>query len=178
MSIAHRFTKGEIEDWANRYISRAKKREWEAEENIEQVVSPSVRKNRSCSRSEFLALCDWKTPRTRQQCERNEEGFIREVTSIAFTTPNERLRIEVLTLLEGVNWPTASVLLHFGHVDPYPILDFRALESLGIAKPPTHEFSFWWKYVQRCRQIASDCNVPMRTLDRALWAYSKFKRRR
>ena len=27
----------------------------------------------------------------------------------------ERLRIEILTLLDGVGWPTASVILHFYH---------------------------------------------------------------
>lgn len=33
-------------------------------------------------------------------------------TRVALSTPSERLRIEVLTLLDGVGWPTASVLLH------------------------------------------------------------------
>ena len=37
--------------------------------------------------------------------------------------------------LSGVRWPTASVLLHFGHRDRYPILDYRALEALGVPSP-------------------------------------------
>ncbi len=61
----------------------------------------------------------------------NPEDFIKDVTHTALITPSERLRIEVLTLLNGVSWPTASVLLHFGYDNLYPILDFRALWSLG-----------------------------------------------
>ena len=35
----------------------------------------------------------------------------------------ERLRIGVLLPLDGIDWPTASVLLHLAHRDRYPILD-------------------------------------------------------
>ena len=61
----------------------------------------------------------------------NAEGFVNAVTATALATPDERLRIEVLTLLDGVDWPTASVVLHFCHADPYPILDYRAIWSLA-----------------------------------------------
>ena len=47
---------------------------------------------------------------------------VEDITRIALSTNSERLRIESLTLLDGVSWPSASVLLHFGHKDPYPIL--------------------------------------------------------
>jgi hypothetical protein len=72
-----------------------------------------------------------------------------------------------------MGWPTASVLLHFAHVERYPILDFRALWSLSILKPKgQYKFQFWWEYVQICRNIADKRGVEMRMLDRALWQYS------
>ncbi len=37
----------------------------------------------------------------------------------------------VLRFLDGVEWPTASTILHFCGARPYPILDYRALWSLG-----------------------------------------------
>jgi hypothetical protein len=37
------------------------------------------------------------------------------------------MRTKVVTLLNGVRWPTASAILHFCHADPYPVLDVRAL---------------------------------------------------
>jgi len=76
--------------------------------------------------------------------------------------------------MNGVSWPTASVLLHFGYFDLYPVLDFRALWSLGIDSERTeYDFEFWWQYTQFCRELAKDVGVTMRTLDRALWQYSK-----
>ena len=104
----------------------------------------------------------------------NSEDFIKGVTHIALTTPNERLRIEVLTLLNGVSWPTASVMLHFGYDNLYPILDFRALWSLGIdASQVNYSFDFWWEYTQFCRNLASEAGVSMRVLNRSLWQYSR-----
>jgi hypothetical protein len=104
----------------------------------------------------------------------NSEEFIKDVTRIALTAPNEKLRIEVLTLLNGVSWPTASVLLHFGYDNLYPILDFRALWSLGIdASRVNYDFDFWWEYTEHCRKLAQQVGVSMRVLDRALWQYSE-----
>jgi hypothetical protein len=100
-------------------------------------------------------------------------GFVLSVTSTAFTPPDERLRIEVLTLLEGVGWPTASTILHFCSNDRYPIIDFRALWSLGAAVPKFYDFEFWWAYTQFCRGLVDQAGVTMRTLDRALWQFSK-----
>ena len=46
--------------------------------------------------------------------------------------------------------PTASVPLHLAHRDPQPILDFRALWSLGVDKQPSYySFELWERYVQR-----------------------------
>ena len=74
---------------------------------------------------------------------------------MARSSHREELRIGSLMVLGGVNWPTASVLLHFGHKDPYPILDFRALESFGIPKQSFYNFEFWRVIGMRnaCRKL-------------------------
>ena len=72
-----------------------------------------------------------------------------------------------------MSFPVASAILHFVHKDIYPIIDFRALESSGTKKPKKYSFSFWWEYVETCRDIASRNNVSMRILNRALWQNSK-----
>lgn len=80
----------------------------------------------------------------------------------------------MLTLLSGVQWPTASVILHFCAAEPYPILDFRALWSLSEDVPPSgYTFPFWWSYCEATRCLAAKARVSMRVLDRALWQYSK-----
>jgi hypothetical protein len=98
---------------------------------------------------------------------------VREVTGWALGAATERGRIEPLTLIDGVQWPMASVLLHIFHSDPYPILDFRALWSVDSDVPAVYTFEFWWVYVTFCRATADANGVDMRTLDRALWQYSK-----
>jgi hypothetical protein len=78
-------------------------------------------------------------------------------------------------LLEGVAYPTASVILHFLHRDPYPILDVRALWSVSADAPASERaygFEFWSAYVDYTRELASQRGVSMRTLDRALWQYA------
>ena len=79
----------------------------------------------------------------------------------------------MLTLLDGVRWPTASVVLHFFHKDRYPIVDFRAPWSMSMDVPNQYSFDFWWKYAGYCRVMADRAHLDMRQLDQALWQYSK-----
>ncbi|WP_115868410.1 hypothetical protein [Marinoscillum furvescens] len=132
-------------------------------------------KNRGyLTKNELQIIGEWKTPRSKSRIASNSEDFIKEVTQIAFSTTSEQLRIEILNLLTGVSWPTASVLLHFYHTDRYPILDFRALFSLSCEhiKSNDYRFAFWEKYTAFTRSLADKANVDMRTLDKALWQYS------
>ena len=69
--------------------------------------------------------------------------------------------------------PARSVVLHFFHNDPYPILDFRALWSISLDVPSQYDFDFWWNYVEYCRALSTESHLDMRQLDRALWQYSK-----
>ena len=81
--------------------------------------------------------------------------------------------MDLLRLLEGVEWPTASTILHFCDARPYPILDYRALWSLGFAKPPRYTMEFWLGYLAFTRELAARVGLPIRTVDKALWQYSK-----
>ena len=144
------------------------------EDKVVDKVGPRSKSRGYFTKDDFKALCRWKTPRSKSRVNSNPPEFIEEATRIALSTDCEELRIGVLTLLHGVSWPTASVVLHFAHKDPYPIIDFRALWSLGIKKRPQfYTFDYWWEYVQICRKLAEKCSVSMRELDRALWQYSK-----
>jgi hypothetical protein len=165
-SLRLRFDATDIEHWANRYTYRGEYR-------VETEVGPRVRAQGYLTKADFLTLCHWKSPRATKLCSTNPEDFIKAATQTALSTAHERLRIEVLTLLRGVSWPTASVILHFGALEPYPILDYRALWSLGVEATSRYDFGFWWRYTLHCRELAERCSVSMRMLDRALWQFSK-----
>lgn len=129
-------------------------RQQEEERRIVEELGPAVSERGFYTRDEFLALCHWKSLRAKRRYEALSEDLIVDATRTALAASHESLRIGVLTLLDGVSWPTASVLLHFGHPDPYPILDVRALEALGVNKVPHYTFTFWWQYVEECRRLA------------------------
>lgn len=92
-----------------------------------------------------------------------------------------------LERLEGIClWKAARVVWHatgeerrrirrrsWFHRERHPIFDFRALWSLDAEVPDWYSFEFWWEYVQTCRALADEHGVDMRTLDRALWQFSK-----
>lgn len=160
-----RFSPANIAHWASRY-------DYPGDEEIESL-GRRIRSRGYLRRDEFLRLCHWKSPRTQPRCEENSAELVASVTRIAMREKNEELRIKVLTLLRGVSWPTASVILHFGSRQKYPILDFRALWSFGVQVPPAYGFELWWEYVRFARSLARRHRVSMRTLDRALWQYSK-----
>ncbi len=143
------------------------------EEDALTAISGQIQEAGRLNKSQLKLVARWKAPRSAGHVDKNDESYVKEATSWALSATTERARIEVLTVLDGVRWPTASVILHLFHVEPYPILDFRALWSVGLEVPHQYSFGFWWPYVGFCRQLAERNHVSMRVLDRALWQYSK-----
>lgn len=137
------------------------------------AVGVYAKKNRYLDAVNLFEICDWKSRRKANSALNNTDQSVMEITRFSFSTIDEYAKIASLTLLHGVMWPTASVILHFCVSDRYPILDVRALESLGVKKPSYYKFEFWDKYVAKCQEIADRNNVSLRCLDKALWQYSK-----
>ncbi len=160
-----RFLARKIPHYAHRYEYAA------GDDFVEMVASVGGRGH--LTKADLRRVCKWKAPRSAGNMERNSDAYVEEITLFAFSARDERARIEALTLLDGVSWPTASVILHLCHAEPYPIVDYRALWSVGAAVPALYNFDFWWPYVEFCRALAKRYGVDMRTLDRALWQYSK-----
>jgi hypothetical protein len=123
---------------------------------------------------EFLKVCRWKTPRSAPLVSRNSATSIEASTGVALSeSSGERERIEALRSLGGVEWPTASVLLHLAYPERYPILDKRALHALGVRAPSAYSFRFREAYVSACLRLAEQASVDGRTFDQALWQWSK-----
>jgi hypothetical protein len=165
-----RFPHSRIHRWAQSYSY--------ADETEIVAWSARARTRGYLTRPEFLELCRWKTPRSQQLCAMNTPTRVREATHIALATNDERAKMYVLRTLTGVGWPTASVILHFCDKRPYPILDYRALWSLGFACAPVYTFEFWSSYTNFIRRLARSAGHDMRTVDRALWAFSKARQGR
>jgi hypothetical protein len=125
------------------------------------------------TRKEFIEVCAWKTARSRPKVASNTNAAVVETTGRALGTADEETRINALLVLTGVGVPTASVLLYVVFPDDYPILDVRALESLGVKPRSQYPVSFWLEYLSACRGLACRHGVSIQTLDKALWQLSK-----
>ncbi len=122
------------------------------------------------TRVDFVRMC--KSANANKQCDANSDHYIERWTRIAMSSASERDRIRSLMHLSGVSWLTASVFLHYTFENEYPILAQGVLWSWGYDHKPELNFDFWWAYVQASRALCSECNVTMRTLDRALRQYA------
>lgn len=158
--------------WAERYSYPLD------ESEIEARMAPRARRRGHLTYEEFVRLCRWKTPRSQPRCAANAPALVEEVTRVALSARHEELKIGALLLLDGVSWPTASVILHFCDRRPYPILDVRAVWSAGARVPTPYTFPFWRAYTEFMRGIHERTGLSMRLLDRALWQYSKEKQPR
>ncbi|MGP0033547.1 MAG: hypothetical protein ACLP4R_03050 [Solirubrobacteraceae bacterium] len=138
-----------------------------------EAVGTAVRARGNYTRAEFIEVCAWKTPRSRPKVAANRAPVVIASTRRALRASDEAERMGALLELSGVGVPTASTLLYVAFPQDYPILDVRALESLGVKARSTYPLSFWLAYLEACRTIARQAGVSLRTLDKALWQRSK-----
>lgn len=167
-----RFPASDISQWADCYT-------YLDDADVERIGQLAGARGKY-TRAELLKVARWKTRgRSEWLCELNTEAQVRAATTRALRTRDERERVDALIGLHGVALPTASVLLHLARPNLYPIIDFRALWSLGVEKEPRfYGFALWWAYVEACRALSTEAGVTMRRLDRALWQYSKEHQKR
>ena len=156
----------------DRVRTLAERYEYEDDERVRAAGEAACRHG-YYTRDEFLLVCAWKTGRSKSKVQSNTELEVQRATGAAFTAQGEAQRMEALLELNGVGVPTASTLLHFAYPSDYPILDVRALESLGHRSRTTYPVSYWLGYLDACRRLAHEHGVSIRVLDKALWQHSK-----
>ena len=137
------------------------------------TIGESVRARGYYTRGEFIEVCAFKSVRSRPKIAANSRDAIVSATRSALATDDEGLRMQHLLALDGVGVPTASTLLYCAFPADYPILDIRALESLGVKPRSQYPVSFWLLYLAACRALSAGRGVSIRTLDKALWQHSK-----
>lgn len=141
------------------------------------ALVPIVRSQGYLTSDQLSMLCKWKSQRSAGRVRGNSASFVQEVTRFALSATDERARIESLTLLDAVEYPTASCILHWFHSDSYPIIDFRAIWSLQLSQTAPYSFEFWQSYCEGWRELLSQTRrlsavVTPRLFDQALWQYS------
>ncbi len=127
------------------------------------------------------AIVRWKSERAVQYLIGNSSEKIRQALGVA-ASPDATTETAVKALLDlhGVDLPVASAILAAIFPERYTVLDYRALEALGHAR---HDVHFYEEYLEFCKRLAESNIVspqselpaptPLRTLDRALWEWSR-----
>jgi len=164
------FTKEQILKYSKKYDERYL---GSNDELVERKMKGWLKDKTFLDKEGFVKIGLWKSKRPKKSYENNDEILVKEITGFSFSAIGEEARIKSLTVLNGVSWPVASTILHFKFPDRYPIMDFRAIWSLGWEQPKKYDFIFWQKYCEEITKLSKNYNLPMRTIDKALWEYSK-----
>jgi len=140
---------------------------------VEEEMKRLLKKQRYLRREDLIRIGNWKSARAKRhyENEENDDLTVREITYFSFNAKSEKARIKSLLVLKGVSWAVASVILHFAFPSKYAIWDFRVMESLGWEN--RYDFNSWEKYCNRIREISKKYNLSVRTVEKALWKYSK-----
>jgi len=128
--------------------------------------------HRFLDRHHFLKLGRWKSPRPIRWYEQNDADTVEVITRAAIASTDERRKMDLLRQLRGVDYRVASTILHFADPDRYMILDVRAKWSLGW-DDRRDSVELWIDYTHHVCALARLLNIPLRTLDMALWEFSK-----
>ncbi len=169
----------ELQELAEQYWQKAGRKEQELEKAAFEA-GESIR-NGDFTLANLEAIVRWKSERAVQYLIGNSSEKIRRVLAVA-TKPEASTETAMNALLElhGVDIPVASAILAAIYPERYTVLDFRALEALGHAR---HDIHFYEEYVAFCKRLAESNIVkpqsnlpaptPLRTLDRALWEWTR-----
>ena len=164
-----------IEDFAKQYDVEADENEIFLEEKILESIKEMESPPLSLTKDILLDIAEWKAIRVKGHVKKNDEQYVKEVTQVSLSTKNEKLKIEILTLLNGVKIRMASAILFFCFPEQYTVMDYRAWDSLKALDKIDDEiddtFECWQKYNEICREIAKQNGVSLRKLDKALWQY-------
>lgn len=138
----------------------------------------AVRRRGYLTRSEFLTICRWKSPRSIRHAMKNSPARIRCQSATALASRSERVRFDALTALDGVGAPTASAILTM--IDPrrYGVIDIRVwqlLFELGsvTTKPGGVGFTFddWEAFLGALRPHAKRLGVSVRCVEYSLFLH-------
>jgi hypothetical protein len=169
----------ELQQLAEQYWQKSGEKEHELEKAAFEA-GKAIRSG-DYSLANLEAIVRWKSERAVQYLIGNSDERVRHVLAVA-AAPESATEAAVKALLElhGVDISVASAILAAIYPERYTVLDYRVLEAVGYAR---HDVHFYEEYLAFCKRLA-DSNIvkpqselpgptPLRTLDRALWEWSR-----
>jgi len=170
-----------VREWAGEYDRRYDPAA-RAEEQALKAWLRGQQEPKHLDKGHFVRLARWKAPRQLAAYRSNNPTLVRQATRLAYLASDAGLSVYILSGLRGVSVTVAAAILHFFHPRLFPIFDIRArttLKKAGFWKRRAGDAGLdaWDDYVRVMRQLARRFRVSLRDLDKALYAYDRWRKR-
>ena len=168
-----------VRDWAKVYDTK-RSTHGDVEENAIMDWISRHPEPKFLNKEYFVRLGRWKTPRYNDTRKANPEETIIEVTRLAYQMQDDLSKLEILRSLRGVGIAVASTILYFLEPDRYAIFDYHVRRTLNKRHcwnrgETDNTRRAWLEYVTITRRLAARIGVDLRTLEKALFAYDKYR---
>ena len=136
---------------------------------------PTAFKDGSYTIDDLEWVVRWKSPRPIRQFQKNNPEEVRAAIGRVVREDNPRKKMDGLTTLNGIAERMASAFLIFMEPEQYTVLDWRTWGVLYESGHLYHEsrrsptIDDYLTYLGACRALATEFDVSLRKLDRALW---------
>ena len=177
-----RISRSFVREWAGEYDHRCDPAS-RAEEQALKAWLRGQQEPKYLDKGHFIRLARWTAPRQLEAYRSNNPTFVRQATRLAYQATLPRLKVHILSGLDGVSVTVAATILHFFHPRLFPIFDVHArttLKKAGLWKRRIDDAGIdaWDDYVGVMRSLARRFRVSLRDLDKALYAYDRWRPRR
>lgn len=145
----------------------------ELERHLFESLGPNVRDRGHLTKDDLDALARWRAQRASGFVARNDPDEVVEISRLAFAAgTSDRVRLKLLTLLDGVSDRTAATALAIWDPDRYVPWDERtarvltAAARIDDASLPAN----WTQYLSSVALLADDAGLSLRGAEKALFA--------
>jgi hypothetical protein len=117
----------------------------------------------------------WKSRRNIGSFARNDHQLVEETVARALGCRDDLGALTILTVLNGVSARVASGILAALRPERFTVMDrwaWASLRSHGLLSG-FDDWSWgavWLPYLRECRRVSNRTGLPLREVDRALWA--------
>lgn len=144
---------------------------------IEEELRAKFRENGCATKQDLEKVIKWKFQgrlEGRQKMnlarlKRVEDWVIQKITSLAFQMPTDKLKLKLLTSIDGVGFSVASVALAFHDPENFGVLDFHVWHGLFQSEKKIFTEQDCLKYFKKLRELSTEAGLPCRDVERGIF---------
>jgi len=146
---------------------------------LEEELREKFQNNNFVTKDDLEKIVNWKFQgRLKGRCKRIlnllapiKDEFIQHVSSLAFISDDDALRLKFLTKITGVGVALSSVILSFYDPSKYGIIDIHAWRELFGDEPDdlftNHRYTL--KFFSKLRKMSEETGLKCRVIEKALF---------